>query len=337
MLRRFFSLPIRHPMALGLVLVVALAVIFVPSVEPSDWELNTTPLFQGMDLYQSGDFVYPPWSLLLLWPYRLMTAVGARIAAVLVLAALCSSRNWSIGRFLSVVINPFFIFSMLYSNLDLLVFGGAILLWEKAADSKWRGLLWGLALSLLLLKPQGALFVMPYLFWQQRHHWRSIALALFIAGLVTIPISVLGSPALLFQWIDNIRNPSQMNLDMWAANNISLSHDVGLLWAALILGASFGGMYVLMRSLGKEWTVNHNYLVLIMTSLLISPYASNQSVVAAMAFAPSVMASLLQYAMTFVGTFFQIYLPYVPFWIIGFSFVAIWFLPTSRDTASVKP
>jgi hypothetical protein len=124
---------------------------------------------------------------------------------------------------------------------------------------------------------------------------------------------------------------------MWAANNISLSHDVGLLWAALILMASFGGIYWLMRSLGKEWTVNHNYVVLIMISLLISPYASNQSVVAAMAFAPSVMASLLQYAMTFVGTFFQIYLPYVPFWIIGFSFVALWFLPTSRDTASVKP
>jgi hypothetical protein len=157
-----------------------------------------------------------------------------------------------------------------------------------------------------------------------------------IAGLVTVPISLLGSPPLLLQWLENIRNPSEMNLSYWEANNISLTYDVGLFWAIIIVLLAFGGLYFLMRYFGKEWTINHNYMLLIMMSLLLSPYSSNQSVIAAMAFAPSALATILHYGLTYLGQAFGIYLLYVPFWVIAFSVVALWFMPSSSDIAPSK-
>jgi hypothetical protein len=160
MLRNFFSLRLNHKFGLGIVIVIAMAVIFVPP-GPTDWDLNTTPLFQGLNIYESRNYVYPPWSLILFWPYRWIMAAGTRVAVVLVIAALHSHRAWSIGRFLAVIMNPFFVFSMFYSNLDLLVLTLPILVWELSAKERWAWLSWGACLSFLLLKPQGALLVMP--------------------------------------------------------------------------------------------------------------------------------------------------------------------------------
>jgi hypothetical protein len=335
MLRNFFSLRLSHKFGLGIVFVIAMAVIFIPP-GPTDWQLNTTPIFQGFDVYQSGEFVYPPWALLLFWPYRLLTAAGTRVATVLVIAALHAHRGWSIGRFIAVILSPFFVFSMFYSNLDVLVLTLPILVWELAAKKPWAWLAWGAGLSLLLLKPQGALIVMTYLFWQERRNWKHIIGALGIAGLVTVPISLLGSPPLLLQWIDNIRNPSEMNLAYWSANNISLTYDIGLPFALLVLALVFGALYGLMRFAGKEWTINHNYMALITASLLLSPYSSNQSVIAAMAFAPSAIASILQYGMVYIGEATQTYLPYVPFWVLAYAVVALWFMPASKDVSPLE-
>lgn len=333
MLREFFSRPLSHRMGLGIVIVIAIAVIFVPP-GPTDWELNTNPLSQGLQIYESHNFVYPPWSLILFWPYRWMTAAGARVAIVLVIAFLHAYRGWSIGRFLAVILSPFFIFSMYFSNLDALVLTLPIVLWEIAA--KWRGrwFVWGLCLAVLMLKPQGALLVMPYLFWQQRHQWQQILASFLVAGLIILPISFVGSPPLLFQWLENISNPSEANLAYWSANNISLTADVGFLLAIPILLLAFGGLYLLMRRFAKEWTHNHSYTLLILLSLLLSPYSSNQSLIAAMAFAPSMIATILHYLMTFGGEALELYLPYVPFWVIAFGLVALWFMPSSRDIAA---
>ena len=82
-----FSRSMSDVRAWGLVIVIAFGVIFTPDiVNPNDWELNTTNLTDGLSIYENEDYVYPPWSLVLLWPYSLMTAEGARMTAVVVIA-----------------------------------------------------------------------------------------------------------------------------------------------------------------------------------------------------------------------------------------------------------
>jgi len=331
-LRQFWQLPIRNFRVTGIVIVIALAVIAAPQVDPTDWELNTKYLVDGFDIYDNPDYVYPPWTLIFFIPYRLMTATGARILAVLVVAWLAHQQQWTFGRFMAIILNPLFVFTMLFSNIDLLVFTFAIVLWEASRDWKMPWIWRGLCLAILIIKPQGSFLLLPYLLWRECNDIPDLAKAIAVGGLLTIPISFLGSPPLLLQWIDNVTNPSTLNEGFWNANNISMTASLGIFWTVLIIGVTFPSLYFLMRQFNKKWTHNHMVASLLLASMLLSPYTSTQSVIAALAFVPSWIATICQYLLTWITGELGIYIQWSGIWMLVFGVIALWFMPDNTIT-----
>lgn len=331
-LRQFWQLPISDFRVMGIVIVIALAVIVAPQVDPTDWELNTKYLVDGFDIYDNPDYVYPPWSLIFFIPYRLMTATGARILAVLVVAWFAHQQGWTFGRFLAIILSPLFVFTMLFSNIDLLVFTFAIVLWETSRNWKMPWLWRGLCLAILVLKPQGSFLLLPYLLWRERNAISNLLKASATGALLTVPISFFGSPPLLFRWIENITSPSTLNTDFWEANNISVTAILGIYWSSLIIAVTFLCLYFLMRQFDKKWTHNHMIAALLLASMLLSPYTGTQSVIAALAFVPSWIATISQYVLTWITGMLNIYIQWSGIWMLIFGVIALWFMPDNTKT-----
>ncbi|MAU11639.1 MAG: hypothetical protein CL607_17575 [Anaerolineaceae bacterium] len=323
--------------AWGLVIVIAFGVIFTPDiVNPNDWELNTTNLTDGLSIYENEDYVYPPWSLVLLWPYSLMTAEGARMMAVVVIAWMSYLRGWNLGRFLSIVANPLFIYTLLFSNLDLLVITFPILLWEVSQKSKrWSWVGMGIALAIMMIKPQGTWLVILYLLWQDRTNWKTLLRAIAVCAVIILPAALIGSPPLLLQWLDNILHPSLQNQKFWGMNNVSMSGQFGMLVALPAVALVMGGFYLLMRRLNKPWKRDQSYALLLSSSMLISPYTSTQSVIAALAFVPSWSITFVHYILTILTGVLQTFIPITSFWIILYILSALW-MSSSRSDLGVS-
>src|SRR5262249_54200514 len=111
--RQTFNSPVKSWRQWGVIAIVALCFAFMPQLPYNDWERNTNTLYKGVNIYQDPNYVYPPWGLLLLLPYRLITDAGARIASVLVIGGLAQHYGWRLRRFFAVIINPFFLWTML--------------------------------------------------------------------------------------------------------------------------------------------------------------------------------------------------------------------------------
>jgi hypothetical protein len=326
-IRLIFSLPATSPFGLVVIGMIGVLIYFAPQVNPNDWEINTSQLFNGLSIYVDGEFLYPPWSLLLLWPYRLIQSYGARLFALLVAAWLASSRGWSLGRLLSIVFNALFIYAIMFSNLDMLVLTFPVLLWEQSRNWSGSWFFWGVSISLMLLKPQGMIFLLPYLIYQRRQQKQKLLYAVLVTLLITVPISLVGSPPLFLQWFNNIFSPTSANQHHFGTNNISLVSRVGWLWGPLIVAAVFYGVYALMKLKDRSWTQNHSYASLLLASMLVSPYTSSQSAIAGLVFVPSWWATILQYMVLalVIGTKLSENLSLSPLWILLFGFISMWF------------
>lgn len=301
-----------------IIYVAVIYIFFMPQHVPTDWELNTVGFWSDIPhTYKNPNFVYPPWGLILMLPYKLMHAAGARFFSVLVVGWLSVRQKWSLLKFFSVVLSPYFIFTMSYSNMDILVLVLPILLWEAVARTRWQNIGRGLALSILLLKPQGAVLIWLYLIWKSRKTWKELIIPLGMVALVTIPVSLLGSPPLIIQWINNILHPSNQNLGYWSANNISLTSKFTLPGAILILVSVSFILMLFVKFKKINWTNNHTSSSLLFISMFLSPYTSQQSVSAALTFIPSWGAVLLSTMGLFVwDSNDQIYFNYLPLLIL---------------------
>ncbi len=331
--RTLFTTPLHDGKQWGFVIVVIITLAFMPQVTPNDWSLNTDSLSAGLSLYDNASYVYPPWALILLWPYRLMTAPGTLIATGAVVAWLCYRRQWSLSRFFSIIINPFFVFTLMFSNIDILVMIFPLLLWEAARATRWQIAAWGLSMAILLLKPQGGMLIIPYLIWQNRDQRRPLLFAGIIAALIVVPISLLGSPPLVSQWFDNLTNPSAQNLQYWQDNNVSLTNDIGFIAAAIVLILSVGTIYTLMRRFKRTWTQHHTLAALFLFIMLVSPYTSNQSIVVPMTLVPTWPAAIIAYIGTFLGGAVGVYKDYNAWWTLFFGLSALWLFRDSRLVA----
>ncbi len=100
---------------------VALLFLFMPQLPNNDWQRNAADLPNGLALYDDPAYVYPPWALMLMFPYYLMTAAGSRVASVLLVGWLAQRRGWPLGQFLSIVLAPLFLWTMVLSSSDVLV------------------------------------------------------------------------------------------------------------------------------------------------------------------------------------------------------------------------
>lgn len=324
LIHRLFVMPIASLQHWGLILLIALTFIAVPQFDYNDWERNTEGLFDGLHIYDNPNAVYPPWSLVLFWPYYVLTSPGSRIASVLVVGWLAARQRWTVAAFLSIVFSPFFIWTMVLSNIDVLALLLPILLWESARGTRWQPIAWSASLGLLLIKPQGSFLLIFYWLWTTRNRWRELIAPLVFVALVTIPISLIGQPPLVMQWFDNLQNPSEDNQVFWQINNISLTEALGIEFGAVAVGASIGMVYWLRHRQRGVWTKNHTYATLLVASMLLSPYTSNQSVIVPLALVPSMTSLTLQYVVIFTGSALGIYREFDPGWTLLLGLCALW-------------
>jgi hypothetical protein len=333
--KSLFTTPIASYKHWGLIAVIALAFIFIPQLKPNDWERNTAGLLNGLDIYADPGYVYPPWGPVLMWPYRLMSAPGSRVASVLVMGWLAQRRGWSLARFGAMIAGPFFLWTMVMSNVDVLALLLPVALWESAEDKRWQAVGRSIAIAVLLVKPQGGILIILYWLWVHREDWRELLVSLGIAVLIVVPISLVGKPPLFLQWLDNIQNPSQVNQNFWAINNVSLSDHLGPIPAVVIVSAALVGLAAFMRYRGKNWTRDHTYATLFLVPMLLGPYASNQSMIVPLALVPSWPAVIIQYVVAFTASYFEIYRVYSAWWALLFGLSALWlFVPQDQKKIS---
>ena len=280
-----------------IILVVSLVFIGMPQVPPIDWDLYTKGFWSNIPqtYLNNGNLVSPPWGLILLLPYYLMRPAGARVLSVLTIGWLTYKREWPFFRFFAVVLSPYFVLTMAKSNMDILVIVFPILLWEASKGRPWAVVARGLSLSMLLLKPQCTVLLILSLLWSSRNEWKHALAELALVGLIVIPISLVGSPPLLFQWLNNILRPSPQNAYDWSINNISLTAKFGLWPALVILSLTILILFLLVRTRRIPWDNDQTISSLLLGSMYLLPYTSQQSFSSALAFIPSWPAFFLEF------------------------------------------
>jgi hypothetical protein len=290
-----FLTPITTAKQVIVVFVVALLLILTPQNPAIDWDLNTRGFWSDFpNVYDNPDRVYPPWGLILMIPYYLMRPEGARFFSGVVIGLLVMHRGWSLSRFLSIVLSPYFLWTLAKSSMDVFVLVLPIVLWERAAGRRWQSFGWGLALALSLLKPQCTLFILPYWLWTRRKQWRALAGPVAILACLVVPVSLVGTPPLIVQWIENLRHPSAQNALYWSINNVSLTAEFSFIGAVAILFCLSLILALLAHSQIMRWTNDHTLSCLLFASMFLSPYTSQQSVSSALAFVPSWAAVAVQ-------------------------------------------
>ncbi len=303
--RAIFGAPVATYRQWVVIGVVALLFVFMPQLPNNDWQRNAADIPRGLALYQDPAYVYPPWALLFFFPYYLITAAGSRVASVLVIGWLAQRRGWSLGQFLAIALAPLFLWTMVLSSADVLVLVIPLILWE--IQGRWQPVLRGLSLAILLLKPQVTLLLLLYWLWTLRRQPRQLLAVLAVGVAITLPISLIGSPPLLAQWITNLLHPVGVNLDHWVYNNLSLSYRYGILLALVVALLAFGGLTLWMRARHKRWSSDDVTSVALTASMLLAPYASNQSAIVPIALHPSWRVTLLQYVLVFGAAILNIY------------------------------
>lgn len=340
-----FLSPIQSGPQWVLVGLVSLLFIFAPVIG-DDWLLNTTGLEHGLDLYQANpDYVYPPWALVLLWPYRWLGAAATRVLVGLFTAFWVYWTGQSLSRFFAIVVSAYFVFTLGFTNIDLFVTVLPIFLWYVGDRPPWDIPARALALLLLSLKPQSGLLLAALLVWHFRHQWQRFFLPALLTALIIAVPSLLGSPPLFVQWIENLRDPSDINVVRWQANNVSFTADAGFPVAAVVTLVLLGALFLLFRRLHRPVTRLHQYAAVLLVSVLLSPYASHQSLVGFAVLVPSWPAVLLQYAAMSVFLLLDTYQAAAGFWTLLFGLLYLWFfrraeiLPCSRRASltSLRP
>lgn len=333
--RALLTTPVDSPYHWGVIIVVALTFVLIPQLPPpNDWERNTAGLVHGLNAYLDPGFVYPPWGLLLLWPYRLLTAPGSRIASVLVVGWLAAQQRWTLLQFGAIVASPFFLWTMVMSNVDVLALLFPIVLWQSSLGQSWQWLGWSISMLALLIKPQGGGLILLYLVWKHRDQAKRLLVPLVTVAVIVVPTSLVGSPPLILQWLDNIFiNPSSENLGFWSINNLSLTDHVGLLPGAAIAAASVGGVYALMRLRRRLWTQNHAYSSILLLSMLLAPYSSNQGMIVPLALVPSWWSVAMQYAVLLSLSYLEVYRENSAWGALLFGVSALWLYAPKPDAA----
>lgn len=327
-----FTTPIVTRQQFGVVLFLAFLYLFLPQRPPIDWDLYNENFWSaGLYTYHNQTIVSPPWAFILMMPYYLMRAEGARAFSVLVIGWLSYRRSWSLSKFFAIILSPFFLVTMSKSNMDILVLVFPILLWEAVQGTRWQTPGRGIALSLLLLKPQGALLIWLYLMWNSRDDWRGLVKPLMIVALLTIPISLIGSPPLIMQWINNLVKPHPQNTFFWSINNMSFSSYFSLTAAVILLLVSFSILFAFMKWKMKRWYREHTIASLLLVSMFLSPYASQQSFSSALAFIPSWASFFTQFIVVSVSFKIFDYWDYIPPLMLMIGVISLYFYqPTEK-------
>lgn len=310
----------------SIILIISLLFIGMPQKpEGNDWELNTQGFWSDIPhtYLNNQNFVYPPWGLILLIPYYLMRAEGVRVLSVLTIGWLVSKRGWPLSHFLAMILSPYFLLTMSISNMDILVIILPVLIWEYAEGRRLESIGRGISLALMLLKPQCTLPIIIYLVWKNLKNWKGLLIPLTIAAFVVIPVSLIGSPPLIFQWANNLIHPSIANQRHWSINNLSLTANLGL-WAALgICFAIFLMIGLLKRKKIIVWRENQTIAALLFSSMFLMPYTSMQSFIAGLAFTPSWLSFFFQWLVFLLGILTFSFYSHIHLWTFSIAIFSL--------------
>lgn len=270
------------PYRLIVIFAMSFGMLFVSQVSPSDHELNIEPLITLNRLYDNPAYVYPPHALTLMMPFYILGAPLTRVLVVLFIAYFGHTRNWSLSRLLSIYLNPIFIYTTLFTTIDLFIVLIPVLFFERS--NRWvRGLL----LASLMLKPQLGFFFAIYLVLTYRAWYAALFGAAFTLAHFAIP-DPNGTP-LLLGWVENVLSPTEYNAEVWAHN------PVGPRWLMFVV---FPILFFLRR---QAWTNDHTIAALLMINMTISPYASFQSVLVAVVMLTSLPLTIVHGALVIFG------------------------------------
>jgi hypothetical protein len=109
-------------------------------------------------------------------------------------------------------------------------------------------------------------------------------------------------------------HPSPANQEFWRINNVSLTSAIGLIPAAILVGLA-----------AYRWRAQR-VAVLLWSAMLLSPYASNQSLIAPLALASSWPATLFQFLVVGGAGAAGIYRPLNPLWAYVFGVTSFWLI-----------
>jgi hypothetical protein len=242
-----------------------------------------------------------------------------------VIGWLAYKREWSLTNFFFIVLSPYFMVTMTKSNMDILVMVLPVLLWETAQGKQWEIPIRGLSLSLLLLKPQATLLLILFLLWTSRKEREKALWQIAVAALVIIPVSLIGSPPLLFQWLKNIIYPSPQNTIYWSNNNISLTATYGLWISFGILAVTIFVLFLLIKTKIIAWKRDQTISSLLLLSMYLLPYASQVSFSSGLAFIPSLPGYLLQWLRVILGYTVFGFIDNIPLWTYSIAFLSLIF------------
>jgi hypothetical protein len=181
--------------------------------------------------YREGVVFNPPWTFWLLWPLRLLPVyqVGIlRLLILLSLAALILQRGGGKWEMLALATSMPFLYLVANGNIDWLA-GLAFLVKDS-----------GLALPLLLIKPQVGIFAA--LAWLQKSGWRIL---LPTAGLLLLSLAIYGWwPAQALANIQGMENGVGLTRAEWNASIFPWGVPLGLwlIWLAWQKGDEFYGV-----------------------------------------------------------------------------------------------
>ncbi len=320
----FLTTPTRW-IQFAIVSAVAMIFVWMPQRTPIDWDLNLTGFWSNIPqtYLENPNFVYPPWGLILLLPYYLIRAAGARVLSVITIGWLTHNRKWPLLLFFAIVLSPYFLVTMAKSNMDILVIVFPILLWEFSAGKRWEIYARGISFSMMLLKPQCTFFILIYLLWISRNEWRKILAELAIVSILVIPISYIGSPPLIVQWLNNLTNPSSQNQFYWSINNISLTAKLGFWIAFGILSIAALIAILLRRAKVISWGKDQTISSLLLFSMYLLPYTSQQSLSSGLAFIPSWPGFLIQWLGVGIGLGTSAFYDNISLWVFSISFLSL--------------
>lgn len=339
--RDYFNSPLGTWQQWLWIIAAGLVAAMLPQKIGSDWEMNTQGLWSTFpDIYDLPYRIYPPWSVILFLPYYWMRAQGTAFLSVMTIGWLIKRRGWTLSQFTAIFMSPLFLTTMNKANLDILVMVFPILLWEVGDGKRWQSLAWGTALSLSLIKPQGMVFVGLYWLAVYGRRWKEWLVPAVIVLLVTVPISLIGHPPLVVQWIDNILHPAAQgpNWLYWTTtfNNLSWTDRIGWLPGIAAVAAVSGLVYLAVRRGLLRWTRDHWYASLHFLSFFLMPYASQQSASSGLCFLPSWYSTALHYFVIIFGVLFFGYEYNLPYFHMLYALAALFLFQVGKPAKEIE-
>lgn len=201
------------------------AAIFASYLPNADWDGTYRPVlekvFQGQDPYAIAGFHNPPWTLLLLFPFGLLSPEFARGLFFVASVAVFFWIVWKVKApplaAIALFLSPTFIGGLLANNLDIFVIAGVLL------PPTW-------GLFVLLIKPQLGFGVAVYYLvdaWKTGR-WRSI-FSTFAPVILGFALTFLIFPALADKLL------AKSSIDPWNRSIFPYGIPLGLafLWLAI--------------------------------------------------------------------------------------------------------